>query len=470
MASFMRQDLFHFLPEGIVLGTGLLVLLLDPFLEESRKPFLGKLSCVGLLGSFAATLILWGQKATLFNALYLLDSYALFFKVLFLAAALVTLLVSFRYLTLTGIPQGEYFALVLFATVGMMGMAGGADLLSIYLSLEVMAIASYALVGILKKESASLEGALKYFLLGAFNSGIILYGIALFYGETRTTNLSKMGEFLLQGNVSKMLLIALTLLTAGFAFKISAFPFHMWVPDAYEGSPTPIAGFISVASKGASFAALLRVFLSAMAPLQTEWRALIVFLSILTMTIGNLLALSQESVKRMLAYSSIAHAGYLLIGLAVGTPLGLSAILFYFAAYAMMNLGAFAMIVLVEDFRGLARRHPVWAFCFLIFLLSLAGIPPSAGFVGKFLLFAGAIQSGLYGLAIVAVLNSVLALAYYFRIVREMYMMEGRRPLEISSSWALRLSLTLLAFLTLLVGLYPIPFFQAAQEASRSLL
>jgi len=478
--SSITKDLFYFLPEEILLGIGILILCLDPFLSHSKKPNLGKLGVVGLFASAFATLFLWGKEATFFGNLYVLDTYALFFKLLFLGVTGVTLLVSSRYLGSTGIPHGEYVALLLFSTVGMMVMAAGMNLLSIYLGLEVMAISSYALVGFLKKERSSLEGALKYFLLGAFNSGIILYGIALLYGATGTTDLSRLAALFAQGISSRMLLIAIGLLLAGFAFKISAVPFHMWVPDVYEGSPTPVAGFISVASKAASFAALLRLFLFAMGPLRNEWQMLFVLFSIMTMTLGNLLALSQESLKRMLAYSSIAHAGYLLIGLAVGTPLGLSAILFYFSAYAFMNLGAFAMIVLLaqknqraeslEDFRGLARHHPGWALCFLVFLLSLAGIPPSAGFIGKFYLFAGAIQSGLYGLALIAVLNSVLALSYYFRVVRGMFMMEERRTAEISTSWGLRVSLILLALLTLFAGLYPAPFLKAAELASRSLL
>ncbi len=472
--------MIRFLPELLLIGTGLFLLILDPFLPASRKSLLGKIALLGLVGGFLATLSLWGKESLLFGGLLALDGYALFFKEIFLSVTILTLLVSFRYLSLEKIPQGEYFALLLFATVGMMVMAAGTNLLSIYLGLEVMAISSYALVGLIRKDLRSLEGALKYFLLGAFNSGIILYGIALLYGATGSTDLSEIFIFFSRVPPSKMMLVGVALLVAGFGFKISAFPFHMWVPDAYEGSPTPIAGYLSVASKAASFAALLRVFLVALIPLQPEWRNLVILLSILTMTFGNLLAFAQESVKRMLAYSSIAHAGYLLIGLAVGNVLGVSAILFYFVAYALMNLGAFSMIVLLtrqgtraeslEDFKGLANRHPVWGFCFLLFLLSLTGIPPSAGFVGKFYLLAGAIQTGLYGLALVAVLNSVVALAYYSRIARNMYMMEERRRPEISPSWALRFSLILLAILTLGFGLFPAPLFELVQEASQSIL
>ena len=466
--------------EVILIGVGLLVLLADLFLPASKKSLLGILALLGLAGSAWAGCSLWGKEMFLFGHLYILDPYGVFFKLLFLGAAFVTVSISLRYLSWMNLPQGEYFALLLFSTVGMMGMASGTDLLSIYLGLEIMTISSYALVGFLKKERPSLEGALKYFILGAFNSGILLYGIALLYGALGTTDLSQIGERLAQNRPSPMLFSAAALLIAGFAFKISAFPFHMWVPDAYEGSPTPIAGFISVASKAASFAALLRFFFLALSPFKEEWQTLVIFLSIATMTVGNLLALSQESLKRMLAYSSIAHAGYLLIGVAAGNSLGLTAVLFYFIAYAFMNIGAFAMIILlakrdnraesIEAFKGLARRHPFWAFCFLIFLLSLAGIPPSAGFIGKFYLFAAAIQSGLYPLALIGVLNSVLALVYYFRVVREMYMTETARPVTISTALELRISLALLAFLTLLAGFYPIPFLQAVQQATRGLL
>jgi len=478
VTTSILQDLLYFLPEEILLGFGLFLLILDSFLSEKQKSILGKLAALGVGISIVSVCFLWGKEELLFSHLYVLDTYALFFKLLVLSVALLTLFVSFRYLALTGIPQGEYVSLILFATVGMMVMAGGTDLLSIYIGLEITTISSYALVGLLKKDRLSLEGALKYFILGAFNSGFLLYGIALLYGAFGTTNLLEM-TVLVHEPPTAMLFTAIALLTAGFAFKISAFPFHMWVPDVYEGSPTPIAGFISVASKAASFAALLRIFF-VLLPLLAEWQMLFIVLSILTMTIGNLLALSQESVKRMLAYSSIAHAGYLLIGLASGSVLGVKAILFYFVAYTFMNLGAFSMIVLLaqkgrrteslDDFKGLAQHHPLWAFCFLVFLLSLAGIPPSAGFIGKFYIFAGAIESGLYGLAVIGVLNSVLAFSYYFRIVKVMYLSEDTHRVQTSPSWALCVSLILLAFLTLLAGLYPVPFLNAAQDATKALL
>jgi NADH-quinone oxidoreductase subunit N len=322
---------------------------------------------------------------------------------------------------------------------------------------------------------------MKYFLMGAFATGFLLYGIALIYGATGSTNLNEISAYLIESpeDLPPYLIGGALLLLVGFAFKVGAVPFHFWVPDVYEGAPTPVTGFMSVAVKAAAFAAWARILMHQLAPLDSDWAFPLWVLAIITMTLGNLLAISQSSVKRMLAYSSIAHAGYLLIGLAVGNPLGISAILFYFVAYAFMNLGAFAMIVLInktekrtetlEDFKGLARQHPGWAFCFLIFLLSLAGIPPSAGFIGKFYLFAGAIQTGLYGLAVIAVLNSVLAFAYYFRIVRNMYMVEGR-SLLLSPSLALRFSLVLLSLGTLFAGLYPAPFLKAAQYASRFIL
>jgi len=479
--SSLLRNIFLFLPETLLLATGLLLLVLDSLLPKGKKSPLGGVAVGGVFASLLATFLLWNQNAFLFGTLYILDPYALFFKLIFLGTTLLTLLISFRYLALNELPRGEYYALILFATTGMMVMSAGMDLLSIYLGLEIMAISSYALVGFLKKERASLEGALKYFLLGAFNSGIILYGIALLYGASGTTRLSGLALFVEKSTLvvgertlpNILSLGGVVLLVCGFAFKIAAFPFHMWAPDVYEGSPPPIAGFISVGSKAASFAALLRLFFFSLGPLKAEWQGLFVFLSMTTMTVGNLLAISQVNLKRMLAYSSIAHAGYLLIGLAVGTAFGVSGMLFYFVAYALMNLGAFAMIVLlakenfraesIEDFRGLAKQHPVWALCFLMF-------PPSAGFIGKFYLFAAAIQSGLYGLALVAVLNSVLALSYYFRVVRGMYMMEARFPLEASHDWGVRLSLILLALLTLLLGLYPVPILRTVQQAGASLL
>ncbi|MFH1857307.1 MAG: NADH-quinone oxidoreductase subunit N [Candidatus Omnitrophota bacterium] len=477
--SFRAQDLLYLLPEGILVGFGLLLLLADPFLPPPRKTLLGTGALIGLLASAVATGALWSRRVFLFDHLFTVDAYAVFFKLIFLAAAVMTLLVSFRYLKALKALRVEYFVLLLFAAVGMMVTASGSDLLSIYLGLELMTISSYALVGFLKKREASLEGALKFFILGAFNSGVLLYGIALLYGFWATTDLSKMHDFLIQGPPPKMLLVGKGLLLCGLAFKISAFPFHMWVPDAYEGSPTPIAGFISVASKAAGFAALLRVVTVLWNPLFGEWQTFIVILSILTMTVGNLLALSQENLKRMLAYSSIAHAGYLLMGVAAGSPIGLFAVLFYFIAYALMNLGAFFMMLLlpqenapesIDCFKGLAQKHPFWGLCLLLFFISLAGIPPSAGFVGKFYLFASAIQSRLYLLAVIGILNNVLALVYYFRVVRGMYMLEESRPVILSAAGGLRLVLIVLAVLTLLVGLYPAPFLRIAYQAGGVLL
>ncbi len=476
----VSQDLLNFLPEICLIGTGCLLLLLEPFSPPSRKSWIGIFSVIGILASAGATLFLWNRQTYFFHDLYILDPYSLFFKLIFLGCALWVFLVSGRYIQLAGLPKGEYSALVLFATAGMMVMSSGADLLSIYLGLEIMAIASYALVGFLKKDRSSLEGALKYFLLGAFNSGIILYGIALLYGVLGGTHLSEISAFLrLSDPFPKMFLIGMALLVCGFAFKIAAFPFHMWAPDVYEGSPAPIAGFISVGSKTAAFAALIRILFPSFSFLGLPWHRFFALLAILTMTVGNLLALHQENLKRMLAYSSIAHAGYLLIGLAVGSLRGISGMLFYFVAYLTMNCGAFAMIVLlarkdkrpetIKDFEGMSKHHPVWSLCFLIFLLSLAGIPPTGGFTAKFYLFAAAIEGRYYFLAIFAVLNSVLALAYYFRVVKALYFTEGAGS-ELSPSWGLRLSLILLALLSLLVGLFPSPLLQTVQKASSALL
>src|SRR5438094_6653743 len=358
----------------------------------------------------------------------------------------------------------------------MMIMAGGIDLVTIFIGLETMAVSFYILAGFIKPNQRSNEAAVKYFLLGAFSLGILLYGMSLMYGLSGTTSLRAMAPLFAGQESDRRLVLAVILVVAGVGFKIAAVPFHMWAPDVYEGAPTPITAFLSVGSKAASFAMLLRIFLEGLPAMSADWRLLFEVLSIVTMTVGNLAALTQTNLKRMLAYSSIAHAGYVLIGVVAGTPRGVEATLIYLFIYAFMQLGAFAVIVLLrrqdligdelKDFSGLSSRHPFAAFAMLLFMLSLGGIPPTAGFMGKLWLFGAAIDAGYVWLAVIGVLNSAISLYYYIRIVVFMYLKRetaGSEPV-LGPSLAVALGVAVVA--TLLLGVYPRLLFEAAEASA----
>jgi NADH-quinone oxidoreductase subunit N len=398
------------------------------------------------------------------------------------AGSVDVVLMSMSYLEHTEIRTGDYYSLVMFATVGMMLMASATDLLVIFLALEVMSIAAYALAGIARSQVRSNEAAMKYFLLGAFATGFLLFGIALVFGATGSMTLPVIAERVGQvAGQEKVLLIAgVALLVVGFGFKIAAVPFHAWAPDVYEGSPTTVTAFMAVGIKAAAFAAFVRIFLHTLGALYTDWSGPLWVLAVLTMTVGNVVALLQTNIKRMLAYSSIAHAGYLLVGMVAGGPDGGSAILFYLIAYAFMTLGAFAVVVavgragesneLLDDYAGIAFRNPFLGVAMTVFMLSLAGIPPLGGFVGKFYIFSAAIQSGYVGLAVIGVLNSVVSVYYYVGVLVRMYMTEG--PTEVTPpSSRPYLFAALIATLagTVLVGLFPSPLLELARASFGSL-
>src|SRR4029450_1127800 len=361
----------------------------------------------------------------------------------------------------------------------MMIMAGGIDLITIFIGLETMAVSFYILAGFIRPNQKSNEAAVKYFLLGAFSLGILLYGMSLMYGLSGTTNLRVMASAFVGQEKDPRLVLAVILVVAGVGFKIAAVPFHMWAPDVYEGAPTPVTAFLSVGSKAASFAMLLRIFLEGLPSMSADWRMMFEALAVVTMTVGNVAALTQTNLKRMLAYSSIAHAGYLLIGVVAGTPRGVSAMLIYLLIYAFMQLGAFAVIVLMrrqdvigdelKDFSGLYLRHPFAAFAMLIFMLSLGGIPPTAGFMGKFWLFSAAIDAQYYGLAVIGVLNSAVSLYYYVRVVVFMYVKHDTLGSEPVASPALNLALAISVAATLVLGVYPRLLFEAADASARTL-
>ena len=354
-----------------------------------------------------------GSHVTVSRGLVSVDPFAFFFKAVFLLAAAMTLLMSVHYLDVEGSRHGEYVFLVLCATLGMMFMAGGTDLIVLFIGLETMAISFYILAGLLKPNRRSNEAGVKYFLLGTFSLGLLLYGMSLLYGLSGSTNLHAIAVAVANHGRDPWLVLAVILVVAGMGFKIAAVPFHMWAPDVYEGAPTPITAFLSVGSKAASFAMLLRIFIEGLPSMATDWTLLFYALSVVTMTVGNIAALTQSNLKRMLAYSSIAHAGYLLIGIVAGTPRGIAAMLIYLVIYAFMQLGAFAVIVMMrredaigdelKDLSGLYSRSPAAAIAMLVFMLSLGGIPPTAGFMGKFWLFSAAIEANYVWLAVIGV-------------------------------------------------------------------
>ncbi len=470
-------NLLAIAPPLVVLSMALVVTLADLWVRDKRW-----LAFLGLVGVVAAAVVgvafrgAVGDAALDFQGMARLDGLAVVLDLVLAVVAGLALLISIDYLERKGVHHGEYYALLLLATAGMMWMAGATDLLVVFLGLEIFSIALYVLVAFHREEVRSLEGALKYFLLGAFASGFFLYGIALTYAATGTTRLERVVAFLGQSpGASPLLFLAGGLLLVGFAFKLALVPFHMWAPDAYQGAPTSVTAFMSVGVKAAGFGALARVLLYAFPGLQDYWVWPVAALAVLTMTLGNLAALAQGSLKRMLAYSSIAHAGYILVGVAAGGD-GLGGVLFYLMAYTLMNVGAFAVVLALEgredldltleSVAGLGRRYPWLTAVMTIFLLSLAGVPPLAGFLGKLYVFSAAVKNGLLWLAVVGVLNAVVSAFYYLRVVLVM----AFRPLEgerrAASCPALRTALALSAVGTVLLGLWPAPFLQMAVQAA----
>ncbi len=474
-ASFPTISWGAMMPLLLITATGLLVLVLDPLTAPQHRERLAFLGLAGILAAAAAVLVRWGESELLFGGMLAADAFAQAFTLLFLGVAGLTLLISLPYLRRVGIEPGEHGALLLFATLGMMIMAGSLDLMTIFLGLETLSIALYILAGFLRNRIESNEAALKYLLLGAFASGFLLYGIALIYGTTGSTNLVAVGAAIARGRVQEPVLLTLGvgLLLIGLAFKIAAVPFHMWAPDVYEGAPTSVTAFMIAGTKAAAFAVLVRVLTLALPSLRAEWSGVLWILAALSMTVGNLVALVQSNLKRMLAYSSIAHAGYILVALVAGSPLGSASVLFYLAAYICMTLGAFGVIIALsradgerltfDQYAGLGRRHPVLGAAMALFMFSLAGVPPTGGFMGKLYVFSAAIQANYVGLAILGVLNSVVSAFYYLRVTVVMYMASPElEPMPGEPSPPLSLAILLTAWGTLVLGVLPGRFFETA--------
>ena len=465
-------DLRPVMPEIIMAVLALLILLSD--LVIKRKETIGFLA---MICAAVVTYSLAGSVGVSFNGMFISDGYSLFFKLIFLLNAVLTVLISVRYIEIEKVNLGEYYGLLLFATLGMMIMASAGDLIVLYLGLELMALSTYILAGFMRHDVKSNEAAMKYFLLGAFASAFLLYGASMVYGLTGTTDLRGISSYIAQHGLTgnPALTLSMMLLVVAFSFKIAAVPFHMWAPDAYEGAPTSITAFMSVGPKAAGFAVLGRVFLTAFASLRVEWSVVLIPVAILTMAVGNIVAISQTNIKRMLAYSSIAHAGYILLGIIAGTHDGLASVMNYLAIYAFMNIGAFAVIIMLRtegfkgdnlsDYEGLSKTHPLAAAMMLVFMFSLTGIPPTAGFMAKFYLFMSAIDAGYTWLVIIAVLFSAISAYFYLRVVMLMYMKEPKETVELANSPALGLALAVTVTAVILIGILPSAFVNFARVA-----
>ena len=458
-------DYVRILPEIVLSVFGMIVMVLDPLVDERRsQKMLGTIALLGSLAALAATLFQAQYPGLGFWNMVRVDSFSIFFHFLVAVVTVVVILTSYEYMSVQGIRAGEYYALVLFGAVGMSLMSSAVELVLIFIALEISSISTYILAGFRRRAAISSESSVKYFLLGSFATAFFLYGVALMFGATGSTSITVIGDTLRSGQIPILAYVGIALMFVGLGFKVAAAPFHVWTPDVYEGAPAPVVGFMSTAPKAAVFAVLLRIMFEANAPGRL-W--LIWVVAALSMTLGNIGALVQDNVKRLLAYSSIAHAGYLLVAFAALPNNGIPAAMFYTASYAAMNVGAFAVIshiggegeryVTLEDYEGLGRRSPLLAATLTIFLLSLIGIPITGGFFAKFYVFSAALQANLVGLVIIGVLNSAVASYYYLRLIVVMYMRVAREevplpPIPLGLGTALAISLVTTLYLGILPG------------------
>lgn len=476
-------DYVRILPELILSIFGIVIMILDPLVDEEKsQKTLGVIGFVGTLAALASTWYMAQSPGLAFSNTIRIDSFSIFFTFLVIAIAAVTILSSFEYMAVQRIRAGEYYALILFGVVGMALMASAIELVMIFIGLEISSISTYILAGFRRNEASSSESSLKYFLLGSFATAFFLYGVALMFGATGSTNIDVIAQKLQSGPVEVLVYVAMALMLVGLGFKVAIAPFHIWTPDVYEGAPAPVVGFMSTAPKAAAFAVLLRVVFAVNAPgrFWFLWVA-----AALSMTLGNIGALVQDNVKRLLAYSSIAHAGYLLVAFAMTSSdtsaNGISAAMFYTAAYAAMNVGAFAVVshfasageryVTLEDYEGLGRSSPLLAATLTIFLLSLIGIPITGGFFAKFYVFSAALRANLVWLTIIGVLNSAIGAYYYLRIIVVMYMKEARKEVAVASvSMGMRIALAVCVFATMYLGILPNRVLQIAQHSAQVLM
>ncbi|MBA3322268.1 MAG: NADH-quinone oxidoreductase subunit N [Pyrinomonadaceae bacterium] len=503
---FNARDLLLIAPELILTLCACVALVIEVVLPYQKSKLTGYFALIGLALASVSLFALWqvnGQRFPLtgFYGTVRIDGFAVVFKVIFLLAAALTVAISMRYLDVEREQRGEYYALVLFATVGMMFLACGYDLIVLYVSLELMALTFYVLVSYTKRERRTNEAGMKYFLLGAFSSGVLLYGMSMLYGIAGSTNLGDISRSVsaimnaapVEGAIAgglplrPLLLLGMIALAAGLFFKIAAVPFHMWAPDAYEGAPTSVTAFLSTGSKAASFALFARIFLEALGGMRADWAPLVGLVAAITIMVGNWAAITQTNAKRLLAYSSISNAGYLLLGVVAANEYGYVGLVVYLLVYTLMNIGAFGVIISlrrrglvgdnVDDFTGLAQKAPGMALMMTIFMLSLGGLPLTGGFIGKWFLFGGLVQRAdadgknwYLWLAVWAILNTVVSFFYYVRFIRVMYLgdeMADARPLSLSP--ALRAALVVSVIGVIVIGIYPQPFINMAQTLVSSL-
>lgn len=461
-------------PQLILVGAAILCILLDLFLSSTERTPCWAVALVGCIAALWASLSLWGQQLLAFNQLVRMDNFAIFFNAIFLVAGVMTLLLSSSFVQREGMLAGEYCTILLISLTGMMFMASANNLMMVFLGLELMSIPVYILAGMMKKNPKSTESAMKYLLLGAFASAILLYGIALIYASVRSTNLAVILKYVEAGRLteSPLLLAGMGLLLVGMGFKVSLVPFHMWTPDVYEGAPSPVTAFMSAGIKAAGFSILIRVIVLSMHRLSVDWTPIFWVLAVLTMMLGNIVAIAQQNIKRMLAYSSIAHAGYVLVALTPGTRLGVQAALMYLFIYLIMNLGAFGVVIAltregdmgveIQDYRGCSSKHPLYALAMAVFMFSLAGVPPTGGFISKFYAFSAAVKAGYVWLAVIGVLMSAVSAFFYLRILVLMYMeepetttAEGAQTVTTMKSAGVELCVFLSAVAILFLGVAP---------------
>jgi len=439
MEFISLTDLTPIIPEIIVLLTAFTVLLVDLFAAKNNRSLtLAVTTIIGLLLAMFAETQLHGKDITGFYGTVVADDFSILFEFIYMSVAILTVFVSRHYIAENEMNFGEYYVLLLTAVSGMMFMTSGLDLLVIFIGLEVMSISSYILVGMKRKVAEANEAALKYLLLGAFSTGFLLYGISLLYGATGSTLLPTIiTEIQQNGSGNPLVIVGMALVVVAMSFKIAIVPFHMWTPDVYTGAPTPVTGFLSGAAKAAGFAVFIRVLMTGIPLDSANWENLLWLLAVLTMTVGNVMALQQNEVKRMLAYSSIAHAGYVLVAIVVGSTSAISGVIFYSCAYALMGTGAFGILTIrdagrvprtFDDLAGYGKRNPTLALLMSLFIFSLVGLPLTGGFIGKFQIFSAALQEGWIWLTVIGILNSALSVYYYLRVIMFMYMREGALP------------------------------------------
>ena len=463
-------EMLRFLPEIVLTVTGTLLMVIEPVAGRRWSKIYGHISILGLAAALAAAVAAGQTPGPAFSGMLMADGFAAFFRVLVIGVGILTVLASYRYLEREGVDTGEYYALILFSIAGQCVMVTASDLIMIFIGLEISSIATYVLAGYLRDDKRANEASLKYFLLGSFATAFLLYGIAWIYGLTGSTNLAAIRGVLSSRDIAPSAMLvgfSTALMFVGLGFKVSSAPFQIWAPDVYQGSPTPVTAFMSAGPKAAAFAVFLRIFMTAFEPMGSGWEPLVWLSALLSMTIGNFAALTQSNIKRLLAYSSIAHAGYVLVAIAARSQTGTAAAMFYLAAYALMNIGAFAVVahlsgkgerfVSVDDFAGLAARQPFTAALLTVFLLSLIGVPLTGGFFGKFYIFRAALQSNLVWLTVLGLLNSAVAAYYYLRILVVMYMREPSEAVTNAEplNAGMKLALVLPAVGTFVLGIFP---------------